>query len=299
VAVNELGNSGSASESAAFLVFAAPAAPEVSTSGRGDGFVEVSWAEPAANGMAIDDYEVEVNGAIWASGVASPFRVDGLSNATPVSIRVRAGNNSDNWGSWSDPISATSSAGAPTSVRPTVRRVDINTVSVSVGVDWPGRRGTIWINGTPTADTSLDFPVGTTGEQVQVRACVDEWDNESCVTVPAAVDLRAPVIVFDVWGQNGCLVNGSPQRNGGTWGAQWRIEAYGLPGNQFSNGRNTALFYTPNRDTFPKTWNASSLAGSDGGWGDQVVVELTVTADVAGYGNLREVRQTQLRCPFP
>lgn len=100
-AVNGVGTSAYSSVSAAIIPATLPSTISgAPTAQAGDQAVTVSWTAPAANGCAINDYEVQVttdNGATYSNFIHSPSNatsqtVTGLTNGTSYRFRVAAAN---------------------------------------------------------------------------------------------------------------------------------------------------------------------------------------------------------------
>lgn len=71
-----------------------PGAPTIGTATPGDGLAVVSFSPPASNGgRAIIDYTVvSTPGGVTATGTGSPVTVDGLTNGTSYTFKVKARN---------------------------------------------------------------------------------------------------------------------------------------------------------------------------------------------------------------
>ncbi|MFN8053638.1 MAG: fibronectin type III domain-containing protein [Acidimicrobiales bacterium] len=262
----------------------APAAPAPALRSSGDGTAEISWPVPRTGGRPITKYEATVDDADQTTTDPS-LALRGLANGQPHVVLVRTVAGTDTPSAWSKPLSITTHAAAP-ALAPTARRSDIDTSSVDPGVRWAGRTGTIWVDGSKVGGTTdVNRSTGSSGA-IDVRACVDESDAQSCTSARVGFDHQVPELISSGVQQTTCNDGGNPSRAGWTWSANWRIDPHGLPTGQLGNGTNVTVYSTARKDTFSKTWDAGSLSGDDGGWGDRVNVTLTVKFTVNGYGEV-------------
>ncbi len=106
----------SLSASATPVPAAAPATPQAPTLAPYDGEIRVTWAAPADNGAAIDDYDVQYRLTSasdpdpWTdanhTGTGTSTTITSLINGTSYDVQVRAHNSVD-WSGWSLSASAT------------------------------------------------------------------------------------------------------------------------------------------------------------------------------------------------
>ena len=106
----------SLSASATPVPAAAPATPQAPTLAPYDGEIRVTWAAPADNGAAIDDYDVQYRLTSasdpdpWTdanhTGTGTSATITSLINGTSYDVQVRAHNSVD-WSGWSLSASAT------------------------------------------------------------------------------------------------------------------------------------------------------------------------------------------------
>ncbi len=106
----------SLSASATPVPAAAPATPQAPTLAPYDGEIRVTWAAPADNGAAIDDYDVQYRltsasaSDPWTdanyTGTGTSTTITSLINGTSYDVQVRAHNSVD-WSGWSLSASAT------------------------------------------------------------------------------------------------------------------------------------------------------------------------------------------------
>ena len=102
----------------------APSKPAIPTLTPGNRQLTVTWVEPADNGDAITDYDVQYragNSGQWTdanyTGTGTSTTIASLTNGTSYQVQVRA-RNSVGWGGWSDSASDTPAAQAPDAPAP-------------------------------------------------------------------------------------------------------------------------------------------------------------------------------------
>ena len=104
----------------------APSKPAIPTLTPGNRQLTVTWVEPADNGDAITDYDVQYwagNSGQWTdanyTGTGTSTTIPSLTNGQSYQVQVRA-RNSVGWGGWSDSASDTPAAQAPDAPAPTL-----------------------------------------------------------------------------------------------------------------------------------------------------------------------------------
>lgn len=245
--------------------------------------------------------------ASWVPANASPVSalgqyattaITGLENRKAYFFRVQARNDA---GSAVPPIStniaAIPAAPKPTAVTVAVLRLTVSTVRVTPTVAWAGQPGSVSLGGTQFSG-SLDTSLPTGGNPtVTVTACSDPNDALSCLDGSTQVDMQLPQIVFGSGGQTPCVSGGIPARTGATWGVGWTLNTHNVPASQFSGGHLSEIY--SDGQTFPKNWDAPSLSGSTGGWGDLgLAPSVTVWVTIAGIGEISDKWQgPTLHCP--
>ena len=129
----------SATASATPLAAAAvPAAPAAPTLTAGDSLLAASWAAPADNGAAIEDYDVRYRpvGESWTelpdtmNSTTTMATIAGLRNGTTYEVQVRAGNSVGD-GPWS-----ASTTGTPVAAASGDRAVLIELYNATNGPNW-------------------------------------------------------------------------------------------------------------------------------------------------------------------
>jgi hypothetical protein len=167
------------------------------------GGVDLSWPAANANGSALTQYQISVNGSVEGVGLATSMRRAGLADSTAYSFAVRACNDVA-CGAWSPARQATTNGPPNQQNAPNVSARDSNTIEASwgtpngngLGVDSfdadidPG--GSKSVNGT---STTWNATPGST-YRARVRACNaagcapwSAWSQN--VTTPPLVDVTA------------------------------------------------------------------------------------------------------------
>ena len=150
----------------------------INASPSGVGGVDLSWPAANANGSALTQYQISVNGSVEGVGLATSMRRAGLADSTTYSFAVRACNDVA-CGAWSPARQATTNGPPNQQNAPNISARDANTIEASwgtpngngLGVDHfdadidPG--GSKSVNGN---STSWNATPGT-GYRVRVRAC--------------------------------------------------------------------------------------------------------------------------------
>jgi hypothetical protein len=188
--------------------------PTINASPSGVGGVDLSWPAANANGSALTQYQISVDGSVEGVGLATSMRRAGLADSTTYGFRVRACNDVA-CGAWSATRQATTN-GPPNSQNAPNASAGDGTVAASwgtpngngLGVDSfdadidPG--GSKSVGGT---STSWNATNGTT-YRVRVRACNaagcaawSPWSQN--VTPQAPVNVTASYY-GDAQGQPGC-----------------------------------------------------------------------------------------------
>ncbi len=163
-ATNSAG-SGPWSDAATATPTASPSAPDkpVVTLTPGNVEIEVEWTEPANNGAAITDYDVQYrqgNSGGWTdkphTGTTRSTTIDSLTNGQSYQVRVRATNSAGS-GAWSDAATATPTASPRTvPVKPAVTLTAGNT---QITANWPEPD----TNGAAITDYDVEYRQGTSG----------------------------------------------------------------------------------------------------------------------------------------
>ncbi len=168
---------------------AAPATPQAPTLIPGNTQLTVKWVAPAANGAAIDDYDVRYRltspSGAWTDanhiGTGTSKTITSLTNSTSYDVQVRA-HNSVNWSSWSSSASA-----APTDQKPAAPVIQ-GTSSYKGRGTGDGFITIIWAN---PSDPSI------TGYQYQQREQGDDWPTPTVWTNMVPSDATTQGFTFE------------------------------------------------------------------------------------------------------
>ena len=158
----------------------APAAPALTA---GDGELAASWTAPAANGAAIDDYDVRYRavGGAWTTlpdavpSTATSVTITGLANGTSYEVQVRAGNTAGD-GPWSAGATGTPSAPAPTGDRAVI----LDLFEATNGSNWADN--TNWNTSAP-----LDQWYGVTADANDRVTNLDLTNNQLRGPIPPSL----------------------------------------------------------------------------------------------------------------
>ncbi|GAA1345172.1 Ig-like domain-containing protein [Arthrobacter roseus] len=155
LAKNKAGASGASAQSGAVVPFGIPGAVgQVSAKATGeDGRAKLNFSAPAANGSAIRDYQVSVNGGSWQGYGGPGSAVNGLSNGNSYSFRVRARNEAG-----PGPASGPSNAVTPFGPLRNASNIGSSVNGFKVTFTWE-KNGSAYANGKPggaTVKVSVD-----------------------------------------------------------------------------------------------------------------------------------------------
>ena len=133
----------------------------INASPSGVGGVDLSWPAANANGSALTQYQISVNGSVEGVGLATSMRAPGLADSTTYTFAVRACNDVA-CGAWSPARQATTNGPPNSQNAPNLNAVDSNTVEASWGT--PNGNGL----GVDSFDADLD-PGGSNRSTARAR----------------------------------------------------------------------------------------------------------------------------------
>ena len=189
-----------------------PDAPSAPTLTAGTTWLEASWTEPADNGAAITDYDVQYRetGTNWQTashaGTGTTKRIESLVADTAYDVRVRA-SNAAGTGDWSTPASGRTDASDGTA-EGEVRLVNGSTAHEGrVEIYHAGEWGTVCDDRFVDDDAEVVCrQLGLTGGQAHTRAAFGAgtgriWmDDVRC----SGDESRLADCAFRGWGRNNC-----------------------------------------------------------------------------------------------
>ena len=160
----------------------APAAPSRPNVTAGDGQFGVSWTAPAANGAAIDDYDVRYRpaGGSWTElpddvkSTATSATISNLTNGRTYAVQVRAGNSAGD-GEWS-----ASATGTPVATVSQDRAVLVEFYNATNGPNW--NSNTNWNSSAP-----LDQWHGVTTDESGRVTGLSLADNQLSGSIPSSL----------------------------------------------------------------------------------------------------------------
>ncbi len=155
IAKNKAGASGASAQSGAVVPFGTPSAVgQVSAKSTGeDGRARLNFSAPAANGSAIKDYQVSVNGGSWQGFGGPGSAVNGLTNGNSYSFRVRARNEAG-----PGPASGASNVVTPFGPISNASNIRSSVNGFKVTFTWE-KNGSAYANGKP-GDVDVRVTVG-------------------------------------------------------------------------------------------------------------------------------------------
>ena len=189
------------------FVVGRPGQPAPPTASAASGQSKLSWSSPAANGAAIEEYEVEHDGGTTRSvETGNSYRWEDLTNGVTYRFRVRARNEAG-WGEWSAWSQAVTPDRLPDA--PGAPDTTIGDGQIQIGWSPPPNEGSditryeVAVSGQvtdtrSTAQTSLTWTGLENGSRYcfRVRAAnalgVGDWSTESCQTPVGRPDAPAP-----------------------------------------------------------------------------------------------------------
>ena len=160
----------------------APAAPSPPRLTAGDGQLGVSWTVPAANGAAINDYDVRygTGGGSWTElpddvkSTSTSATISSLTNGTTYEVQVRAGNPAGD-GEWS-----ASATGTPVATVSQDRAVLVEFYNATNGPNW--NSNTNWNSSAP-----LDQWYGVTTDESGRVTALDLVENQLTGSIPSSL----------------------------------------------------------------------------------------------------------------
>ena len=304
-----------------------PSAPAAATLTAGDGELAVSWTAPAANGAAIDDYDVRYRavGGAWTAlpdavpSTAPSVTITGLANGTSYEVQVRAGNTAGD-GPWSaiatgTPVSAASPPSAPAAptltagdgelaaswTAPAANGAAIDDYDVryrAVGGAW-----TMLPDAVPSTATSVTITglANGTSYEVQVRAGNTAgdgpWSASATGTPSAPTPTGDRAVLLDLFE----ATNGSNWANNTNWNTSAPLDQwYGVTAD--ANDRVTNLDLTNNQLRGPIPPSLGSLANLTQLWlGGNDQLSGTIPPSLGSLANLESLSfwGNQLSGPIP
>jgi len=315
-AVNEMGD-GAISDSVTVTPIGTPDAPTVLSATAQDQGASISFTAGSDGGSPIEDYEYQLDGGDWKSAdtTSSPVVINGLTNGTTYSVKIRGVNGVGNGkGTASSavnviPVSSSDPPGVPTAVE-----LVPGDATLSVSWEEPSQGGapitdyeystdnTTWISFSST-NTSATLSSNSSGDPlvngepytVRIRATNTNGPGPGSMGTSQTPGIPlAPSVATSAWDETDLNLQWTPGNDNGDPVAEYQIVVSQLSQRSgFRMLRSGPGTYTTTSTSFTvtglnpvPTYTITLSARNGRGWG------LPTSFTVAGTGQVEEDSQT-------